>query len=961
MQQPELKVELGFVQRRLPWIVAAATLLLYLITLNHSATFEGMGSLAKAAGWDWRSNLVAPLHVILTYPIRWLPAGVQLIALNLTAAVCASLALALLARSVALLPHDRTREQRGVERSEYSLLTIAAAWVPPVLAALVCGLQLTFWENAVVATGEALDLLIFAWLIHCLLQYRLDEKESRLSWFALVYGLSITNNHAMIAFAPAFLGALVWIMGLKFFRLRFLLRLLALGVAGLLLYLLLPLLGSFNNVTGSSFWDLLKSYIGYQKNSILGTPRFIIFLCSLTSLLPVLFMGIRWPAQFGETSAIGNTITIAMTHLIHAIFLAACIYVAFDPPFSPRSLSGEMNPMLPLYYLGALAIGYCSGYLLLVFGAQPGPQAWQRQSPLRKALNLAVVALVWLALIAAPAGLAIKNLPTIWANTGQSMSRLAQAHAKALPEQGAIVLSDDIFQLYALQYELAKSQPNHKHVLVDTGSLVAGGYHRFLLNKHPDRWPKPNRPIEPKSMVDAVSLVEMLYSMSKNSPIYYLHPSFGYYFEYFAPKPRQTLFELTLYPTNQVMAPTLTAAEIKQQSDFWQSLVPTEIDPLIKKAVPFTKPKPGKDRPRRETLDTYLGRYYSRALNQFGVDAQRGGDLSTAGRFFELALRLNPANPAAFINRDANRAIAAGKVPDEKLPDEVVDRLKLTGGRWDAIMGLNGPVDDPGACYQLAQVFDQGGTFRQAAQNIERTIQLDPNHRNARLVSTLILVKAGFPDLALERSGDFRRRYPASTLSEIEEMELLRAEAWAHVLRNDLPTSEKLIASAQARYPQQSTPWETLVDIYNRLGQTTNAFNVLERQLQAQPNSSRALMNYAVLKGRMGKMEDGLPYIDRALQINPKDEDARYNRALIYQSIGRLDEAIQDFQALLGAGTTRHRVGVLYSIAEVYFAKKNRRESIRYYKDFLKAAPPGVPEIPAVKDRLKLLESGSAF
>ncbi len=115
------------------------------------------------------------------------------------------------ARSVALLPHDRTRGQRNVERSDYSLLSIPVAWMPPVFAALVCGLQLSFWENAVVASGEALDLLIFSWLVHTLLQYRLDSKESRLTWFALVYGIAVTNNFAMVAFFPAFLVAIVWI------------------------------------------------------------------------------------------------------------------------------------------------------------------------------------------------------------------------------------------------------------------------------------------------------------------------------------------------------------------------------------------------------------------------------------------------------------------------------------------------------------------------------------------------------------------------------------------------------------------------------------------------------------------------------------------------------------------------------------------------------------------------------
>ncbi|HXJ75672.1 MAG TPA: hypothetical protein VNM37_22640, partial [Candidatus Dormibacteraeota bacterium] len=84
--QGELKVEMGFVQRRLPCWIAAGAMVLYVITLNYSATFAGISSLAKAAGWDWRSNVVAPLHVLVTFPVRWCPASLQLFALNLLAA-----------------------------------------------------------------------------------------------------------------------------------------------------------------------------------------------------------------------------------------------------------------------------------------------------------------------------------------------------------------------------------------------------------------------------------------------------------------------------------------------------------------------------------------------------------------------------------------------------------------------------------------------------------------------------------------------------------------------------------------------------------------------------------------------------------------------------------------------------------------------------------------------------------
>src|SRR5262249_54397337 len=153
--------------------------------------------------------------------------------------------------------------------------------------------------------------------------------------------------------------------------------------------------------------------LGSQKTMLLGMPRYILLLIGLTSLLPTLFLAIRWPAQFGDISAAGSALTNVMTHVIHAVFLGACLYVAFDPPFSPRHLGRPYGPFvfLPFYYLGALAIGYCSGYFLLVFGNHPTVKAWQRPSPLRRLLKSVIVGTVWVLFIAAPIGLVYRNLP----------------------------------------------------------------------------------------------------------------------------------------------------------------------------------------------------------------------------------------------------------------------------------------------------------------------------------------------------------------------------------------------------------------------------------------------------------------------------------------------------------------------------------------------------------------------
>src|SRR5262252_568268 len=168
--EPEVGQEKKFARVILPWVVAGGAWVLYLLTLNHFATFSSLFQVSRASGWVWQPEIFSPLSWLVTYPLRWLPAQKVPLGLNLFSAVCAAFTLALLVRSVMLLPHDRTHDQRQREKSKFALLSIDAAWVPPVLAALVCGLQLTFWEHATSASSpaapwgsgfEMLDLLLF--------------------------------------------------------------------------------------------------------------------------------------------------------------------------------------------------------------------------------------------------------------------------------------------------------------------------------------------------------------------------------------------------------------------------------------------------------------------------------------------------------------------------------------------------------------------------------------------------------------------------------------------------------------------------------------------------------------------------------------------------------------------------------------------------------------------------------
>ena len=109
----------NFVLRVLPWLLAALALVVYLLTLNYGVSLFNVTTVAELSGWTWQPEAYQPVSFVVTYPFRWLPVMQIPLALNLFSAVCATVTLGLLARSVALLPHDRTEAQRRREQSPF--------------------------------------------------------------------------------------------------------------------------------------------------------------------------------------------------------------------------------------------------------------------------------------------------------------------------------------------------------------------------------------------------------------------------------------------------------------------------------------------------------------------------------------------------------------------------------------------------------------------------------------------------------------------------------------------------------------------------------------------------------------------------------------------------------------------------------------------------------------------------
>jgi tetratricopeptide (TPR) repeat protein len=965
--EDQIDTRKNFVPRWLPWLLAAAVFAIYWLTLNRWVSLFNIYVVAKTSGWMWQPELYNPLFFIVTCPFRWLPAAQIPVALNLFSAVCAALTLGLLARSVALLPHDRTEAQRRREGNDFSFLTIGSAWLPPVFAVAVCGLQMTFWEQATNCTGEMFDLLLFAFTIWSLLEYRLDERVWRLFLAALVYGAGMTDDWALIGFLPLFVGAIIWIRGLGFFNLRFLALMVLCGLAGFLFYLLLPLLAVVSHKIPVTFWQALKINLSGQWYVVKlfftrDDIRYTLALLSPASLLPVLVLAIRWRSAFGDNSKIGVVLANFMFHLVHAVMLVVCVWVAFDPPFSPRHL-GFGVPFLSFYYLGALSVGYYSGYFLLVFGKKIKSRSRRKRPSPFESFNRVAVAGVWLLAAAAVTGLAYKNVPQIRDTNDDTFKNYAALTEENLPRAGGMVLSDDSRRMFFVEAALARDGRAKDFVFLDTQSLPVPAYHRFLHEKFPKQWPDTVSAAEQTNGVGPLHLIALLATLAKTNELDYLHPSFGYYFEQFCMEPRGLVCKLNPLPNDTLLPPLPDKNQIAANEDFWARAEKTAFGPIVgTPATSDTNAPPGFGeqalgffhiaREPNPNVDL-AGIYYSRSLDFWGVQLQRAGELEKAAAHFEMAQKLNPDNIVAQINLQFNASLRAGKIPPVDLSKTTSDQFGKYHD-WNEIMNANGPFDEPSFCFKEGSLLSQNNYYRQAVAPLERVHQLLPGNLASRFLLAQIYLASRLPDRALDALREPLAEPKTFFLNATNSTQLNILAATAHLEKNETARGIGLIDTEISRHPTDTNLLFAAAQIYRARGLFTNEIIVIDRKLRLTPDDPSWLFGKGFASIQTKDYDNAIAALTHLLAIQTNNPNARFNRAVAYLDSGKLDAARADYETLRASYTNSFQVA--YGLGEIAWRRHETNEAIQNYEAYLAIARTNTAEFTNIVERLKSLK-----
>jgi hypothetical protein len=414
----------------------AAALLLYLVTLAPTVTFEDSGELIAAAytlGVPHEPGY--PLWTMIAHLFTWLPVGDVAYRVNLMSAVCSSLAAAFIAWTT-LLVID------GVAAARPGGRLAASAWLPELegqalwlacAAAAAAGIlgatARTTWSQSIIAEVYGLNaalvgllaLLTVAWT-----RSATPKGRTRLFYaVCFVLGLGLTSHDTFILLLPVL--ALYGFLIAR--RLRPTWRQLAAGVglfvAGLLPYLYLPLAARRHPVmnwgnpgTATTFWRTItrRQYASGGHSGLTATLHEL--STSATMLWHQWFPGLLALAVVGLVALYRRWRGWFWFSLAFLAFMGPLVTIVTDFPVATtdRLVNADDRALVSVFYIPAylmiatlVALG---GWWLVTFaagrlGAARGGLA--KDGAARGGRPLLVFALA-AALVAVPFGLACASV-----------------------------------------------------------------------------------------------------------------------------------------------------------------------------------------------------------------------------------------------------------------------------------------------------------------------------------------------------------------------------------------------------------------------------------------------------------------------------------------------------------------------------------------------------------------------
>jgi predicted Zn-dependent protease len=938
-----------------PVQVAGVALLVYLLTLSHGATIHSLPLTAKVAGWDIIPISGQSLLWLLTLPLKLLPAGWVSLLLNLLAALTGAATLGILARTMELLDWDRP-------------LATLAGWrarLPVICACAVCGLEFNFWQQATAMTGEMLQLLVFAAAIWCLFEYRRSSHFRWLQAAALVWGLGMAENWMMLLGLPVFVALVFWFGKFRILSVKAILRLAVFGLLGFSVFAVMPLV---NGISPGSPWSFgeawLKTLAGFKGVITLAYYNFwrghrLAFIAvGIFYLVPIVMLLVRLRDEGTQHKVGVDQFQTWIYRALQSAVLLACLWLAFNPVVGPQQIvlkqTGLGLSFLSLGYLLAVCAGFLTGNLMLAF-PPPAPERDYRRLGRMSALLPRITVPAFAALFAIVcAGLIFRNAPAVTRPNRLPLEQFGRLALQGLPATQFVLLSDDPQRLFAFQAAAANS--GREFLALDTRLLAAPAYRRWIAARHPDAGLAGS----PTNTLTTDESLLLLSQLSRSNRVFYLHPSFGHFFELYYPEPAGLVTGLKQFQDKSVNPPPLDTNTISKIESFWNDHL-SQLE-AISQSLPEAKPDrrslTGKVyqrfhlQPAPMLQTQLLGEWYAMALDDWAVRLQRAGQLEAAKIRFALAAALNPNNGAAKVNSECNSNLIAGITLNLAGAESIASQLGRLP-QMSRFLFVNGPVDEPSFCYVLGGTFLKAGLPRQALQQLERAHELAPTVILPKLALAELYTRLGSAQKARELISQVRK--DASSLPQKNQLEtslsLLEASSW--LAQTNAVNAREVLQNLLTSNPGDPRTQHLVAQAYYSFGDYSNALEVINRQLTATPNDIACQISLATVLLRVGDATQAVETLNHVLTLT-NSPDIRLLRNVARIEAGHLDAAEGDYLEMQTQDL--NQTLITYGLAEIALRRHNTNRAVELLQSCMANFPAGSPQLQMLTNRISALK-----
>jgi len=938
--------------RRLPLLAAIAGFVLYVCTMGGWVTINSLPLTARLAGWDDSPMVGQPLLWLLTLPLHLLPVAWVPVAVKLFSAAIAAAILGLLTRTVQLLPWDHPWENN----SRFSVM------LPVLAACALCGLEFSFWQEATSSCGELLDMLLLAAALWLLLEFNARQNTLWLDAATVVWGLGMAENWVMLITLPLFVIGVIWLLRLEFFRWHVILRLSTLGLIGFSIYFVQPMA---NGLMPHSPWTLhqawtaslrqtknifLLLYYQFWRGHRLLTAAVVIYF-----LLPTLPLLVRMRDEGTHNKSSVDRFQIWIYRTLRMGLLLACFWLAFDPVVASRQMvqhqMGIWMSMLTFDYLNALGAAFLVGNLLLISQSVAARDDYYRSGP-PSALGRFVVPAVTVVLAVVVTALAVRNAPAIWRLNFHPVEEFGTLAVKLLPPGHGVMLCDFPDKLDVFRAALARSPVAGDWLTVDTRALSTVEYRASLERRQPDGWltDKTHHELNP------LETLRLLEQIARTNRLFYLHPSFGYFFERFYLEPAGPIYEMKLRGKDPLDIPPLPPAVTEANEQFWTGVWDKDLAPLVE---PSGRRSGLENRmahyglvPAPRSQDRIMADWFSVPLDDWGVNLQKQGRLRDAQVRLEQAVQLNTNNLSARITLGCNTNLQAGTKMG------LADVVKVAGqlgnlDRLSVIMTGGGPFDEPTVNYLLGSLFLDRDYLLQAAEELERVRALTPGALAPELALAEVYNRLQRPDRGRPLINHLReetRNLPANSSLDLN---LALVESYSWLLQTNVDNARSVLRAVVAQHPNDPQIVSRVLAAYAALGDVTNALRLADAQLAKSPDDIISLNNKAMLLMQSGRSAEAITILDHALMLT-NQPGVRMNRAFAHLAAKDFAAAESDLRELEKNGNASPMVN--FGLATVAEHSHDTNQAVRYLWLCLTNTPAGSPLWQQANARLQTLD-----